>query len=174
MFVVGKPIAGGTPASVWGFTDVIAAQWDEIRRTKSSGHSGLGTTLSANALAMALMRTVLEEVMTEAAYAHMETQAARLADGLSAVIMQHDLPWHVVRVGARVEFVCAPGPLRNGSEAGAAHCAPIEAAIHLGLVNRGCLIAPFHNMMLVCPATQADQVDRLVDAFGAVLSDLLG
>lgn len=174
MFVVGKPIAGGTPASVWGFTDVIAAQWDEIRRTKSSGHSGLGTTLSANALAMALMRTALEEVMTEAAYAHMESQAARLADGLSAVITQHHLPWHVVRVGARVEFVCAPGPLRNGSEAGAAHCSPIEAAIHLGLVNRGCLIAPFHNMMLVCPATQADQVDRLVDAFGAVLSDLLG
>ena len=173
MFVVGKPIAGGTPASVWGFTDAIAARWDEIRRTKSSGHSGLGTTLSANALAMALMRTALEEVMTEVAYAHMETLAARLSDGLSAVITQHHLPWHVVRVGARVEFVCAPGPLRNGSEAADAHCPPIEAAIHLGLVNRGCLIAPFHNMMLVCPATQAVQVDRLVDAFGAVLSDLV-
>jgi glutamate-1-semialdehyde 2,1-aminomutase len=174
MFVVGKPIAGGTPASVWGFTDAIAAQWDEIRRTKASGHSGLGTTLSANALAMALMRTALEEVMTESAYAHMETHAARLAEGLSQAVARYELPWHVVRVGARVEFVCAPGPLRNGSEAAAAHCSEIEAAIHIGLVNRGCLIAPFHNMMLVCPATQADQVDRLIDAFGAVLGDLKG
>jgi glutamate-1-semialdehyde 2,1-aminomutase len=174
MFVLGKPIAGGTPASVWGFTDAIAAQWDVIRRTKPSGHSGLGTTLSANALAMALMRATLEEVMTPAAYEHMEREAGRLATGLQATLERHGLPWHVVRVGARVEFVCAPGPLRNGTEAMAAHCAEIEAAVHIGLVNRGCLIAPFHNMMLVCPATQPTQIDRLVAAFAEVAAALKG
>jgi len=41
--------------------------------------------------------------------------------GLQRVINQYEVPWHVVRVGARVEFICAPGPLRNGSEAEAAH-----------------------------------------------------
>jgi glutamate-1-semialdehyde 2,1-aminomutase len=174
MFVVGKPIAGGTPASVWGFTDAIALRWDHIRSTKAAGHSGLGTTLSANALAMALMRATLEEVMTESAYAHMEAQAARLADGLTRAIDAYELPWHVVRVGARVEFVCAPGPLRNGSEAVRAHCSPIESAVHMGLVNRGCLIAPFHNMMLVCPATEPHQIDHLIGAFSEVLNELLG
>ena len=59
--------------------------------------------------------------MTEENYAHMEAGAERLATGLQAVIDRHGAPWHVVRVGARVEFICAPGPLKNGTEAEAAH-----------------------------------------------------
>ncbi len=174
LFVVGKPVAGGVPASAWGFSDAVAAGWDRLRREKPAGHSGLGTTLSANALAMATMRATLAEVMTEAAYAHMEQHASRLAAGLAAVIEAHRLPWHVARVGARVEFICAPGPLRNGTEAGAAHAPALEQAIHLGLLNRGCVIAPFHNMMLVCPATLPAQVDQLVAAFGEVVGALSG
>jgi glutamate-1-semialdehyde 2,1-aminomutase len=46
--------------------------------------------------------------------------------------------------------------------------------VHLGLLNRGCLIAPFHNMMLVSPATGRGQIDRLIRAFGAVLTELTG
>jgi glutamate-1-semialdehyde 2,1-aminomutase len=79
-----------------------------------------------------------------------------------------------VRVGARVEFICAPGPLKNGTEAYAAHRPQLEAAIHTGLVNRGCLIAPFHNMMLVSPATTKRQIDRLIDAFASVVKELVG
>jgi glutamate-1-semialdehyde 2,1-aminomutase len=80
----------------------------------------------------------------------------------------------VARVGARVEFICAPGPLRNGREAAAAHAPALEQAIHLGLLNRGCVIAPFHNMMLVCPATTTAQVDQLVAAFDSVAGALAG
>jgi glutamate-1-semialdehyde 2,1-aminomutase len=78
----------------------------------------------------------------------------------------------VVRVGARVEFICAPGPLRNGTEAEAAHAPALEHAIHLALLNRGCLIAPFHNMMLVSPATSREQVDTLCQAFESVAASL--
>jgi glutamate-1-semialdehyde 2,1-aminomutase len=165
LFVLGKPVAGGVPASVWGFTDAVAEAWTRVRAGTPVGHSGMGTTLSANALALAAMRATLEHVMTDDAYAHMERLAARLQQGLAASIERRGLPWHVGRVGARVEFICAPGPLRNGSEAAAAHMPDIERAMHLGLVNRGCLIAPFHNMMLVCPATTTVHVDRLLAAF---------
>jgi glutamate-1-semialdehyde 2,1-aminomutase len=174
IFVVGKPIAGGIPASVWGFSDAVAARWDEIRATKAPGHSGLGTTLSANALAMATMRATLEEVMTDEAYGRMDALAARLAAGLAATVERHRLAWHVARVGARVEFICAPGPLTNGTEAVAAHAPELEQALHVGLLNRGCLIAPFHNMMLVCPATEPAQVERLVAAFADVVQALAG
>ncbi len=174
IFVLGKPIAGGVPTSVWGFTAAIAASWDRIRREDPPGHSGIGTTLSANALSMATMRATLTEVMTESAYAHMGALALRLAAGLEATIGRLGLPWHVARVGARVEFICAPGPLRNGGEAMAAHAPEIERAIHLGLLNRGCVIAPFHNMMLLCPATTAQQVDQLVAAFSEVGAALAG
>ncbi len=172
LFVVGKPIAGGVPASVWGFTDEIARRLDELRATTPPGHSGMGTTLSANALSLAAMRATLGQVMTGEAYALMDALAARLAAGLLGVVQTYALPWHVVRVGARVEFVCAPGPLRNGAEAEAAHAPALEQAVHLALVNRGCLIAPFHNMMLVSPATSTGQVDALCAAFEGVVASL--
>jgi glutamate-1-semialdehyde 2,1-aminomutase len=165
LFVLGKPIAGGVPASVWGFTDEVAQRLGSARSLLPPGHSGMGTTLSANALSLAAMRATLEQVMTPAAYRAMDALAGQLATGLQGVIEAQGLPWHVVRVGARVEFICAPGPLRNGSEAEAAHAPALERALHLALLNRGCLIAPFHNMMLACPATTSDQVRQLQAAF---------
>jgi glutamate-1-semialdehyde 2,1-aminomutase len=173
LFVLGKPVAGGVPASVWGFTDDVARRLDAARARTSPGHSGMGTTLSANALSIAAMRATLEHVMTDSAYAHMERLAARLAAGLTGVVAARGLPWHVVRVGARIEFICAPGPLRNGTEAEAAHAPALERAMHLSLLNRGCLIAPFHNMMLASPATSESQVDRLVAAFDSATGGLL-
>jgi glutamate-1-semialdehyde 2,1-aminomutase len=53
-----------------------------------------------------------------------------------------------------------------------AHAPELEAAIHVALVNRGVLIAPFHNMMLISPATSGAQVNRLITAFGAVAAKL--
>ncbi len=172
LFVLGKPIAGGVPASVWGMSDGVATRYADYVRTKEPGYSGMGTTLSANPLQFAAMRATLEEVMTDENYSHMDHLARRLDAGLTAVIDRYRLPWHVARVGARVEFICAPGPLRNGGEAETAHAPTLEAAIHVALVNRGVLIAPFHNMMLISPATSAAQVNRLITAFGAVAARL--
>lgn len=172
LFVLGKPVAGGVPASVWGMSEDAATRFAAYNRAKEAGYSGIGTTLSANPLQFAAMRATLEEVMTEENYAYMETLAARLAYELEAAIARHALPWHVARVGARVEFICAPGPLMNGSEAMAAHAPELEAAIHVALVNRGVLIAPFHNMMLVSPVTKKSHVDRLIAAFGDIAGRL--
>lgn len=172
LFVLGKPIAGGIPASIWGMSEELASRYNAYCQSKEPGYSGMGTTLSANPLQFATMRACLEEVMTEENYTHMEKLAARLDAGLTAAIRRHRLPWHVARVGARVEFICAPGPLRNGTEAEAAHAPELEAAIHVALVNRGALIAPFHNMMLISPATKKQQVDRLVSAFNEISGHL--
>jgi glutamate-1-semialdehyde 2,1-aminomutase len=174
LFVLGKPVAGGLPASVWGFTAQIAARWDALRQAEDAGYSGIGTTLSANAMTLAAMRATLTEVMTEAAYAHMNRLALRLVEGLGRAIDHFGLPWHAVHCGARVEFICAPGPLRNGTDALGAHGTALERTIHLGLINRGCLIAPFHNMMLVCPSTTEAQIERLVDAFTDLARELAG
>jgi hypothetical protein len=40
------------------------------------------------------------------------------------------------------------------------------------LLNHGCLIAPFRNMMLVCPATTERQAACLVAAFEDVAQEL--
>ncbi len=172
MFVLGKPVAGGVAASVWGMRAEVAARLARYHEDRPAGFSGIGTTLSGNPLQFAAMRATLAEVMTEANHARMEKGAVRLAAGLSGVIARHGAPWHVVRVGARVEFICVPGQLRNGSEGRLAHRPALEAAIHAALVNRGCLIAPFHNMMLVSPATRKRQIDRLILAFDEILGEL--
>lgn len=173
MFVLGKPVAGGLPASVWGMTEDMAGRYADFEATRPAGFSGIGTTLSANPLQFAAMKANLTHVMTAENYAHMEAGAERLAVGLSDVIARHQAPWHCVRVGARVEFICHPTPLRNGSESYQAHKPELENAIHAALVNKGCLIAPFHNMMLVSPATSFDQIDRLIAAFDEITRELM-
>ena len=55
-----------------------------------------------------------------------------------------------------------------------AHAPELEQALHISLLNRGCVIAPFHNMMLVCPATTAAQVDQLIAAFKDSVAALAG
>lgn len=172
IFVVGKCVAGGMPTAVWGLRPAVAEAFNAYDARRPAGHSGMGTTLSANPMQFACLRANLAEVMTAANYAKMEKGAAKLAKGLEKSIKRHKAPWHVVRVGARVEFICAPGPLKNGTEAASAHHHDVEAALHTALLNRGCLIAPFHNMMLVSPATKGEQIDRLIAAFDSILTEL--
>jgi glutamate-1-semialdehyde 2,1-aminomutase len=174
LFVIGKSIGGGVPCAVYGFSADVARRMVEARAALPPGHSGIGTTLSANALTIAAMRAMLEEVMTHEAYTHMIALADQLVDGLRSVIARRALPWHVVDVGARVELVCSPTLSRNGTEARAAIDHELEALLHLMLLNRGSLLAPFHNMMLVSPATTQAQVERLIANFDAATDLLLG
>ena len=170
--VVGKPIGGGVPCAVYGFTEELAHRVEQAKRSAPPGHSGIGTTLSANMFAMAAMRANLEEVMTEQAYQHMFALAAQLADGLRAVIARHQLPWCVTQIGARTEFQFSATAPRNGTEAHAAMDGELEQAIHLYLLNRGLLITPFHNMLLVCPETTSADITQLLDAFNDCLTAL--
>lgn len=172
MFVIGKCVAGGMPTAVWGLRDEVAEGYARANAARMPGHSGMGTTLAGNPMQFACLRVTLSKVMTPQNYARMEKGAARLESGLRSAIATHKAPWHVVRVGARVEFICAPGPLRDGSQAAQAHQPRLEAVIHTMLLNRGCLIAPFHNMMLVSPATKTAQIDRLIAAFDETLTEL--
>ena len=165
LIVIGKSIGGGVPCAVYGFSTDVASRMAALSSSRPPGHSGIGTTLSANALAITAMDAMLSDVITPGAYDHMLCGAARLVAGLEQEIAAANLDWHVTQVGARVEFLTCPNPPRNGGEAKAAMHPELEAAIHLFLANRGILLAPFHNMMLVSPVTGDEQIDRLVGAF---------
>jgi glutamate-1-semialdehyde 2,1-aminomutase len=173
--VVGKPIAGGVPCAVFGFTADVARRMEEVRtaaRSEGHGHSGMGTTLSANALAMHAMRATLEHVMTDAAYAHMIALAERLRDGLTAMFKDRRLPWCVTQIGARCEFQFRSAPPKTGPGAEAAFHESLEKCLHLALLNRGVMITPFHNMILICPETTAGDVDRLIAALAETIDEL--
>lgn len=161
--VIGKAVAGGYPAAVWGVTAEFA---DKIAATpRGPGRSGIGTTLAGNAMGIAAIGATLREIATPEAYAAMHEGAERLVRGLNDMISARGLPWSVVHIGARAEIVFAPSPPRDAAAMRPALArTELNHALHLYLINRGILIAPFHMMMLVCPATTREQIDRLVAA----------
>ena len=173
-FVLGKPIAGGIPAAVYGWTAAVDDHIRTLLRTKEPGYSGIGTTLSGSALQLAGMRAVLETILTDATYAKAMPLAEALEAGIANLINTHNLPWHAVRVGLRVEIVTSPTRPRNGTEANLVAHGPVEKALHLFCLNRGVLITPFHNMMLVCPATAPEDIDTLLRVLDEAFCALAG
>lgn len=172
-FIAGKAIAGGVPCAVYGFTEQLAQAMSALLREKPSGHSGMGTTLAANALASAALAACLEHVMTHDAYRHMAGLSSRLVAGIERIIERHALPWHAVNVGARTELCFSRMPAVTARESLDAAVPALERALHLYLLNRGILITPFHNMMLVSPATGASQIDALLAALDTCCGELL-
>lgn len=165
MFVLGKAIAGGIPAAVFGLSQATAERvWQVLPpvppTVRQSAHAGFGGTLAGNALTVAVMRAVLSEVLTAEAFERMLVLAERLQHGVNDSIARSGLPWHATRVGARVETLFAVDEPRNAAEVRQHRDAELEALLHLYLMNRGVLITPFHNMMLCCPGTTAADVDR--------------
>jgi glutamate-1-semialdehyde 2,1-aminomutase len=161
LWVCGKAIAGGMPCAVLGFTAEIEAGMRRVQSQYAGGHSGMGTTLSANALALACLEACIDELMTPANYQAMHETAAYLSEGLGRVFSQQSLTWYVGRVGARLEFGFGKPP-RTGADAEREAWPELERAIHLYLLNRGLLLTPFHNMMLCSPVTTTVHADRLL------------
>lgn len=162
---MGKPLASGVPAAVYGFTEEVARRYREKSSLDLADTGGIGGTLAGNALALAAMRATLTEVLTEEAYARMIPLAERFAAGVEQVIAELGLPWIVKRLGARAEYWFRAEAPRNGGEAAAAVDAELDRYMHLAALNRGVLMTPFHNMALMCPATTAADVDLHTSVF---------
>ena len=170
---IGKPLAAGVPAAAYGMSEQVAARVlaeNELLEVTDVG--GIGGTLSGNALSLAAMRATLENVLTDEAFARMIALGERFEAGVRGVIETHDLPWHVTRLGCRVEYAFSPGDPRNGGEAAAAGDRELDRFLHLHALNRGILMTPFHNMALMSPATTEEDVDRHTEAFAEAARDL--
>ncbi len=174
MLTIGKPVASGLPAAAYGISQSVADLIHAKTNVQDSDVSGIGGTLSGNALAMAAMRATLLHVMTPAAYERMIPLARRFAEGVGEVIGRAALPWHVVQLGNRVEYQFRATPPRNGSEAEAAMDPDLDSFLHLYAMNHGILMTPFHNMALVAPDTTTEDVDLHTRVFAESVDELLG
>jgi glutamate-1-semialdehyde 2,1-aminomutase len=170
MLVVGKAIAGGLPCAVYGFTESMNERMEHAKRSAPDGHSGIGTTLSANLLATAALQANLAEVMTPVAYAGMLETAAAMEAALGALLAAAQAPWTLTRLGARMELQFCTQTPRDAVQARAATDDELARALHLFLLNRGIVITPFHNMLLVAPQTSPRDVASLQEALGAFIA----
>ena len=114
------------------------------------------------------------EVLTPQAFDAMIDLATAFTEGVEASIEEFDLPWSIAQLGARAEYRFAYPAPRTGEEAAAAADDDLDAYMHLAMCNRGILMTPFHNMALMCPATERADVDRHTEAFHEAVAALRG
>jgi glutamate-1-semialdehyde aminotransferase len=172
MVVIGKTIGGGIPVAAYGMSAEVA---DRVRAAvpyEDADVGGIGGTLAGYALSMAAARAALGEVLTAAAFERMIPLAARWERGVNEAIERHGAPWSVTRLGARAEYHFMPEPPRNGADQVAHADAELERLLHLWVMNRGVLMTPFHNMALMSPATNEQDVDRHTEGFDQALEAL--
>ena len=169
---IGKTLGAGIASGAYGLTDRVRAMVYEHTDARNADVGGIGGTLAGNALSLAAMRATLGEVMTNAAFDRMIALGERFEQGVRGVIESRGLPWHVVRLGCRVEYLFRPEAARNGAETAAGQDEMLDPYIHLYLLNRGILMTPFHNMALMSPATTAEDVDRHTRVFGEMADEL--
>jgi glutamate-1-semialdehyde 2,1-aminomutase len=172
MLTVGKAIGSGIPSAAYGFTTEVAARIEEAIGVEDSDVGGVGGTLAANVLSLRAMRATLGEVLTDDAFVRMIELGERFERGVAETIEQFALPWHVTRLGCRVEYLFRPDPPRNGSEAAAGGNPVLDRLCHLYALNRGILLTPFHNMALMSPATSEADVDRHTEVFRELAAEL--
>jgi glutamate-1-semialdehyde 2,1-aminomutase len=173
LLTVGKAIAGGIPAAAYGFSADVADRLEATLATDERADvGGIGGTLAANVLSLAAMRATLGEVLTDAAFERMIALGERFEAGVQSVIDLHHLPWHVTRLGCRVEYLFRRDRPVTGSDAAAGGDPLLDRFIHLYALNRGILLTPFHNMALMCPATTSEDVDRHTRVFDEAAAEL--
>jgi glutamate-1-semialdehyde 2,1-aminomutase len=170
--VLGKPIGGGMPAAVYGMTAEVAGRLEQALSLDSVDVSGVGGTLTGNALALAAVRATLSTTLRTEDFARMIPLAERWTEAVRGVIGDRGLPWHVQRLGCRAEYWFCPPP-RDGAAAAAASDHALEAYMHLYALNRGVMLTPFHNMALFSPAHVPADVDRHTGVFAGAVDSLI-
>ena len=172
-FVIGKPIGGGMPVAAYGMTTEVADALEFRLRGDDVDVSGIGGTLTGNALALAAVRATLSSTLTSADFARMIPMAESWTAGVVEACREFDLDWHVQRLGCRAEYWFGRPP-RDGAQAAASVDHQLESFLHLFCLNRGILMTPFHNMALMSPAHDQSQVDHHTRVFRAAVEALVG
>ncbi len=173
ILVFGKAIGGGIPGAAYGFSQEVADRIAAKHELESCDVGGIGGTLAGNALSLAAMRATLTKVLTKEAFARMIPMAERWTVGVAKAIADAGVPWNVTGLGCRAEYLFGAVEPKNGSQAHDAMDFELERFMHLYAMNRGILLTPFHNMALMSPQTEADDVDQHTKVFRGALKALV-
>ncbi|MGH2675919.1 MAG: aspartate aminotransferase family protein, partial [Actinomycetota bacterium] len=101
-----KALGGGVPCGAVGGTE-------EVMALIADGEYEQVGTFNGNPLTMTAARVQLTEVLDDQAYARIDSLRDRLVSGAERVIAEHDLPAHVVAVGAKGCIAFSPAPVRD-------------------------------------------------------------
>ncbi len=165
IITLGKPLSGGIPSAVYGFTEEVGKSISNWAADQDSFVTGVGGTLAGNAFSTRAMRANLEQVMTDQAFQIMTERAQGLVGGVESIIKAFALPWSVARLGARIEYRFYPQQPRNATEATQISNRELERLFRLFFLNRGLMLTIFYNVALISPETTVKDIDRHVEVF---------
>jgi glutamate-1-semialdehyde 2,1-aminomutase len=89
-----KAVGGGIASAAIGGTE-------EVMSAIADGRYEQVGTFNGNPMAMAATLATLTQVLTPAAYTHIDALRRRMVDGIQAVIDEHQAPWGIVALGAK-------------------------------------------------------------------------
>ena len=166
------------PCAVYGFRPRSQAAHARARaRAATAGHSGMGTTLAGNALAIAALHASARPQLMTAAELCADGCAGGAARGRTAACARAGVAshWHVSRIGARLEFGFCRAPPRNGSEAEAAMRPQLRGGTaSVPAQSRHADHAVPQHDAAPAPATTEAQVDACSRALGECLDATRG
>jgi glutamate-1-semialdehyde 2,1-aminomutase len=166
MITLGKALAGGTPCGAIGGSEEIMAKVNDGTVFQVGTYSG-------NPLSMAAARASFEQVMTDAAYRHLNHLNDRIIKGCDAVCAKYSFPAYTVGISSKGCVNFADGKITDYESFIKHQDHDLVALAWLYNFNRGIVIAPGREeeWTLSIAHTDAD-IDLYVSALDELIKDV--
>ncbi len=177
ILVLGKAIAGGIPAGLYGLSDELAAFVETVLEEGDRGYLpdvAIGGTLFANPLQIAAIRATLDHVLTEEAHAKAARLGERLARGIESGAQNRGLAWSAHRLYCRSGYHFAETLPRTKAQAQAADDPELRNLMRVYMANRGVWEAITSQSPAVSFAADDADIDLYLSVYEACLDALTG
>jgi glutamate-1-semialdehyde 2,1-aminomutase len=159
MVTLAKTLGGGLPAGAIGATE-------EVMSVVEDGSVYQVGTYNGNPLSMAAARASLEQVLTPAAYRHLDELNDRILKGCEAVIERYALPGYAVGVGSKGCVTFSTERIVDYETFKANQDEAVTELAWLWNMNRGIYMTPGREEEWTLSVThQSDAIDAYVQAF---------
>ncbi len=163
---LGKIIGGGLHVGAYGSSKEIMEQVAPLGPMYQAG------TLSGNPLAVAAGVAALTQLNKPGVYQQLETMGQRLADGLTKVFNEAEIPGTVNRIGSMLTGFFSPGPVASLDQVEQSDAAAYGRYFH-AMLERGVYLAPsqFEAGFVSLVHTEAD-IDQTIGIAKEALASL--
>ena len=163
---MGKIVGGGMPIGAYGGRAEIMDHVLPVGKVFQAG------TLSGNPIATAAGSATLKILRDENPYPQLESQGAKLADGLAAAASAAGIPHQLQRVGSMMTLFFHAGPIDGWEQA--ANCNTEQFSRYFwGLMDRGVYMpCSQYEALFVSTAHSDEDIEQTIEAAGEVLSSL--
>jgi glutamate-1-semialdehyde 2,1-aminomutase len=166
MVTMAKTLGGGLPSGAIGGSERVMSVVED-------GSVYQVGTYNGNPLAMAAARASLQQVMTPAAYEHLEALNERILAGCEAVIERHRLPGYAVGIGSKGCVTFSSTPVVDYETFKANQDVAVTELAWLWNMNRGIYMTPGREEEWTLSVTHTDEaIDAYVQAFAEMAAAL--